>query len=94
VEDAHDGDLADGLERSLDNPVDDDIGEPWNYQLTRSLDPTRAATARLLGERGDGVDEPPPDPLGGRRIVACDVIEDLEEIGLRWIGPADSHAPL
>jgi hypothetical protein len=91
VQDAHDGDLAGRSERPLDNPVDDDVGEPWNHQLTSSLDPTRAAATRLLGEGGNGIHEPPLDPLSSRRVVARDIIEDLEEVGLRRIGPADFH---
>jgi hypothetical protein len=74
VEDAHDGDLTGRSERPLDNFVDDDIGEPWNDQLTRSLDPTRAAATRLLRERGNGIHEPPLNPLSSRRIVARYII--------------------
>jgi hypothetical protein len=50
MDDAHDGDLAGRSERPLDNSVDDDVGEPWNHQLTRAFDPTRATTTRLFGE--------------------------------------------
>jgi hypothetical protein len=94
VEDAHHGDLAGRSERPLDNFVDDDVGQPWNHQLTRALDPTGAATTGLLGEGGNGVHEPPLDPLSGRGVTARDIIEDAEEVGLRWIGPANFHALL
>ena len=78
MEDAHDGDLTGHSERPLDNFVDDDVGEPWNHQLTRSRDPTRAAASRLLGEGSNCTHESPLNALGSYRIIACDIIQDLE----------------
>jgi hypothetical protein len=78
VEHAHDGDLAGCSERPLDNRVDDDVGKPWNHQLTRPLDPTRAATPRLLCEGSHCTHEESLDQLGSCRVVARDLVEDLE----------------
>ena len=91
VEDAQHFDLAHGRVHRFDNPVDRDVGKPWDHQLTRPRNPAWTPEARLCRQAIDCREQPPPDPLCGRRVVTRDVAKDRQKIGLRRIGPANSH---